>query len=42
LLTFFQLTHKNETGTANRWEIANRNPPGRITISRQSEARTSQ
>jgi hypothetical protein len=35
-LLFFNSTHKTKTGTANRWETINSNPPRPIKLSSQS------
>jgi len=36
-LLFSNPTHKTETGTTNRRETTNSNPPGQIKLSNQSE-----
>jgi hypothetical protein len=36
-LPFFNPTHQNKTGTANRWETTNSKPPGPITMIGQSQ-----
>jgi hypothetical protein len=38
LFTFSNPTQKTKTGTANRWETTNSNPPGPIKLSSQSTA----